>query len=66
MDPAYIEILESNKALRSELNIEVNNNILNEKKICKYIHELDQYYKTILSQDNSILAHETEIQELKF
>ena len=65
MDPAYIEILESNKSLRVELNSEVNNNILNEKKICKYLQELDQCYKTISSQDNIILAYDTEIHELK-
>ena len=65
MDPAYIELLESNKSLRAELNSEINNNILNEKKICKYLQELEQCYKTISSQDSIILSHEIEIQELK-
>ena len=49
MDLAYIEILQSNKSLRVELNLEINNNIANEKKINKYLQELDQCYKTILS-----------------
>ena len=57
--------MESNKSLRAELNSEINNNILNEKKICKYLQELEQCYKTISSQDSIILSHEIEIQELK-
>ena len=57
--------MESNKSLRAELNSEINNNKLNEKKIRKYLQELDQCYKTISSQDSIILSHETEIQELK-
>ena len=57
--------MESNKSLRTELNSEVNINILNEKKIRKYLHELDQCHKTITSQDNIILTHETENQELR-
>ena len=57
--------MENNKSLRAELNSEINNNNLNEKKICKYLHELNQCYKTISDQDNIILAHDTEIFELK-
>jgi hypothetical protein len=66
MDPAYIEILESNRSLRAELKTEVDNNIVNEKKIRKYLQELDQCYKTISDQDTIIIARDTEILEMKF
>ncbi|RHZ90093.1 hypothetical protein Glove_8g117 [Diversispora epigaea] len=65
MDLAHIETLETNKVLRDELNSEVNINILNEKKIRKYLHELEQCNKTISFQDSTIIAQESEIQELK-
>src|SRR6185436_5430899 len=65
MDSAYIEILESNKTLRDELNSEVNINIFNEKKIRKYLYELEQCHKTITFQDTTIIAQESENQELK-
>ncbi|RHZ64249.1 hypothetical protein Glove_326g2 [Diversispora epigaea] len=65
MDLAHIETLETNKVLRDELNSEVNINILNEKKIRKYLYELEQCNKTISFQDSTIIAQESEIQELK-
>ncbi|RHZ55271.1 hypothetical protein Glove_417g9 [Diversispora epigaea] len=65
MDLAHIETLETNKVLRDELNSEVNINILNEKKIQKYLYELEQCNKTISFQDSTIIAQESEIQELK-
>ncbi|RHZ75550.1 hypothetical protein Glove_212g101 [Diversispora epigaea] len=66
MDPAYVEVLETNKVLRDELNSEININILNEKKICKYLYELEQCHKTITFQDTTIITQESENQELKF
>ncbi|RHZ63692.1 hypothetical protein Glove_328g70 [Diversispora epigaea] len=65
MDLALIETLKTNKVLRDELNSEVNINILNEKKIRKYLYELEQCNKTISFQDSTIIAQESEIQELK-
>ncbi|RHZ87772.1 hypothetical protein Glove_30g106 [Diversispora epigaea] len=65
MDLAHIETLETNKVLRDELNSEVNINILNEKKIRKYLYELEQCNKTISFQDSTIIVQESEIQELK-
>ncbi|RHZ51166.1 hypothetical protein Glove_482g12 [Diversispora epigaea] len=61
----HIETLETNKVLRDELNSEVNINILNEKKIRKYLYELEQCNKTISFQDSTIVAQKSEIQELK-
>src|SRR6185436_7374388 len=65
MDPAHVEVLETNKTLRDELNSEVNINILNEKKIRKYLYELEQCHKTIAFQDTTIIAQESENQELR-
>ena len=65
MDPAHVEVLETNKVLRDELNSEVNINILNEKKIRKYLYELEQCHKTISFQDTTIIAQESENQELR-
>ncbi|RHZ78894.1 hypothetical protein Glove_155g147 [Diversispora epigaea] len=64
MDLAYNKTLET-KVLRDELNSEININILNEKKIRKYLYELEQCNKTISFQDNTIIAQKSEIQELK-
>ncbi|CAG8607682.1 2932_t:CDS:1 [Diversispora eburnea] len=65
MDLAHIETLETNKVLRDELNSEININILNEKKIWKYLYELEQCNKTISFQDSTIITQESEIHELK-
>ncbi|RHZ48157.1 hypothetical protein Glove_557g11 [Diversispora epigaea] len=65
MDLAHNKTLEINKVLRDELNSEVNINILNEKKIRKYLYKLEQCNKTISFQDSTIIAQKSEIQELK-
>ena len=65
-DPAYLALLKSNQELRKELNAEVSINCQNEKKICTLIKELEQCSRSISFQDNTIIAHEKEIQELKF
>src|SRR5947208_1481399 len=64
-DPAYLALLKSNHELRKELNIEVDINYQNEKKIRNLIKELEHCDRTISFQDNTIIAHEKEIQELK-
>jgi predicted nuclease with TOPRIM domain len=65
LDPAYLQLLETNQELRSELREEIFINKSNEKKIHSLEKELEQCYRTISFQDNTIIAHEDEIKELK-
>src|ERR1051325_5851169 len=64
-DPAYSELLDTNQELRGELQDEVFINKSNEKKIRSLVKELEQCYQTISIQDNTIIAHEKEIEKLK-
>ncbi|CAB5098534.1 unnamed protein product [Rhizophagus irregularis] len=64
-DPAYSQLLDTNQELRSELQNEISNNKSNEKKICSLVKELEQCYQTISLQDNTIIAHEKEVEKLK-
>src|ERR1043165_4825637 len=64
-DPAYSELLDTNQELRSELHDEISINKINEKKIRSLVKELKQCYQTISLQDNTIIAHEKEIEKLK-
>ena len=64
-DPAYSQLLDTNQELRDELQDEISINRSNEKKIRSLVKELEQCYQTISFQDNSIIAHESEIKELK-
>src|SRR4051812_23607678 len=64
-DPAYSQLLDTNQELRSELQDEISNNKSNEKKIRSLVKELEQCYRTISLQDNTIIAHEKEIEKLK-
>src|SRR3954451_10472953 len=66
LDQAYSQLLDTNQELRSELHDEISINKINEKKICSLVKELEQCYRTISLQDNTIIAHEKEIEELKF
>ena len=63
-DPAYSQLLDTNQELHSELQNEIFINKSNEKKIRTLVKELKQYYRTISSQDNTIIALEGEIVEL--
>src|SRR5208283_5284181 len=65
LDPAYIEILDTNKELRKELADEIATNNISNKKLNALTRELDACYKTISQQDSTILAHEDEIVTLK-
>jgi len=65
MDPAYIEILDTNKELRKELANEIAQNDISNKKLKALNRELDSCYKTISQQDSTILDHEDEIESLK-
>ena len=65
MNPAYIEILDTNKELRKELADEIANNNIKDRKLIALNRELDSCYKTLSRQDSTILAHEVEIESLK-
>ncbi len=65
LDPAYSQLLDTNQKLRSELWGEISINKSKKKKICFLVKELEQCYRTISLQDNTIIAHEKEIEELK-
>ena len=64
-DPAYSQLLDTNQELRSELCDEISINKSNEKKIRSLVKELKQCYRTISLQDNTIIAHEKEVEKLK-
>ena len=64
-DPAYSQLLDTNQELRSELRDEISINKSNEKKLRSLMKELEQYYRTISLQDNTIIAHKKEIEKLK-
>ena len=65
MEPAYIEILDTNKELRKELDEEISINKNSEKKIRSLIKEVETYYRSLTHQDSTIIAHEDEIISLK-
>jgi chromosome segregation ATPase len=65
LDPAYLQLLDTNQELRKELQDEISANSSNEKKIRSLAKELEQCYRTISLQDKTIIAHEDEIVELK-
>ena len=65
MDPAYSQLLDTNQELRSELRDEISINKNNEKKIRSLVKELEQYYRTISLQDNTIIVYKKEIEKFK-
>jgi hypothetical protein len=65
MDLAYIEILDTNKELRKELDDEITENNLKDKKLKALSRELETCYRTLSHQDSTILAYEDEIASLK-
>src|SRR5271170_6341226 len=62
---AYIEILDTNKELRKELDEEISINKNSEKKIRSLIKEVETCYRALTHQDSTIIAHEDEIISLK-
>ncbi|CAB5296131.1 unnamed protein product [Rhizophagus irregularis] len=64
-DPAYSQLLDTNQELRDELQDEISINKSNEKKIRSLVKELEQCYRTISLQDNTIITHEKEIEKFK-
>ena len=65
LEPAYIELLDTNKELRKELADEIANNNITNKKLNALTRKLDTCYKTLTQHDSTILAHEDEIESLK-
>ena len=64
-DPAYSQLLNTNQELRSELQDEIFTNKSNEKKVRSLVKELEQCYRTISLQDNTIIVHEKVIEKFK-
>src|SRR6266487_6455865 len=64
-DPAYSQLLDTNQEFCNELHDDIFINKSNEKKICFLVKELEQCYRTISLQDNTIIAHEKEVEKLK-
>src|SRR3954468_6604735 len=64
-DPAYLQLLDTNQELHSELRDEISINKSNEKKLCSLVKKLEQCYRTISFQDSTIITHEKEIEDLK-
>src|SRR6266487_6978175 len=64
-DPAYSQLLDTNQEFCNELHDDIFINKSNEKKIRSLVKELEQCYRTISIQDNTIIAHEKEIEKLK-
>src|SRR6266496_1379872 len=64
-DSVYSQLLDINQKLRNELQDEIFINKSNEKKLRSLIKELEQCYQTISLQDNTIIAHEKEVEKLK-
>ena len=65
LDPAYSQLLNTNQELYSELQDEIFINKSNEKKLRSLVKELEQCYRTISLQDNTIIAYEKEIEKFK-
>jgi hypothetical protein len=63
-DPAYSQLLDTNQELRDELQDGISINKSNEKKIRSLVKEVEQCYWTISLQDNTIIAHEKEVNHL--
>jgi chromosome segregation ATPase len=64
-DPAYSQLLDTNQELRDELQDGISINKSNEKKIRSLVKEVEQCYRTISLQDNTIITHEKEVEKLK-
>src|ERR1044072_7896071 len=65
LNPAYSQLLDTNQELRSELRDDISINKSNEKELRFLMKELEQCYRTISSQDNTIIVHEKEIEKFK-
>ena len=64
-DPTYSQLLNMNQEFCNKLQDKIFINKSNEKKIHSLMKKLKQCYRTILLQDNTIIAHKKEIEKLK-
>ena len=64
MDPAYIDLLDTNKKLHKELADEITKSNIKNKKLKALTKELDACYRAISQQDSIILTHKDEIESL--
>ncbi len=64
-DSAYLQLLDMNQKLYSELQNKIFINKSNEKKIHSLVKEFERYYRTISLQNNTIIVHKKEIKKLK-
>src|SRR5437879_10796338 len=65
LDPAFVQLAQSNIELREELNCEVDINRTNEGKIRKLMRELEKCEGELNRRSTNILDQEDEIQTLK-
>ncbi|PKC54171.1 hypothetical protein RhiirA1_477836 [Rhizophagus irregularis] len=65
LDLAYSQLLDTNQELRNELRDEISINKSYGKKIRSLVKELEQCYRTISLQDNTIIVHEKVIEKFK-
>ena len=65
LDPAFVQLAQSNIELREELNCEVEINRVNEKKIRQLIQDLEKCEGELTRRSTTILDQEDEIQTLK-
>ena len=65
LDPAFVQLAQSNIELREELNCEVDINRTNEGKIRKLMRELEKCEGELSRRSTTILDQEDEIQTLK-
>src|SRR5437016_14452822 len=65
LDPAFVQLAQSNIELREELNYEVEINRDNEKKIRQLIRDLEKCEGELIRRSTTILDQEDEIQTLK-
>jgi len=65
LDPAFVQLAQSNIELREELNREVDINRSNEKKIRRLIRDLEKCEGEIIRRSLTITDQENEINDLK-
>src|SRR6185312_7693512 len=65
LDPAFVQLAQSNIELREELNREVDINRANEKKIRQLIRDLEKCEGEIIRRSLTITDQENEIDDLK-
>ena len=65
LDPAFVQLAQSNIELREEINYEVEINRVNEKKIRQLIRDLEKCEGELIRRSTTILDQEDEIQTLK-